>query len=238
MIDIHSHVIFDIDQGPSSLEQSVRMIYEAEEVGIKAIIATPQYNELNFNIQKVFDHFNELKLKIECCNVKLILGYEISTDSASFKNISNLKALTLGNSKYILLEFPNTGLPAYCFIAMKKLIQQGYQPILAHPESNINFQNNISLLLSFKELGCLIQVDAASTIGIFSEKIRNFTRLLLFSDIVDFVASNARASFGYSEWFLKSYKKVSQWIGGEKADKLFSSNADVIMDIDIRSGIS
>ena len=52
MIDIHSHIVFDVDDGPSTVKESIRMVLEAEKLGINEIIATPHFNDLMSHTKK------------------------------------------------------------------------------------------------------------------------------------------------------------------------------------------
>jgi protein-tyrosine phosphatase len=138
--------------------------------------------------------------------------------------------VSLGRSNYLLVEFPAGILLGNEYELINRLQTEGFIPILAHPEKNISFVKEQSLLLDFARRGCMVQLDAGSVLGIYGEKTRNCAKHLLVSGIVDFIASDAQRAFGYADLYLKAYRTVTGWIGVKKADKLFYSTARMILE--------
>jgi len=230
MIDIHSHLIYGIDDGPSTIEESVRMVYEAQETGVETIIATPHFEEYLSMFDEVHENFQELAYRTADCGVTIKLGCEVRLNPCILRKIKDKSKICLDDSKFMLFEFSPGSLPVYSYDVIYRLQLEGIVPIIAHPERNMNFFKDNNLLLGFTERGCLLQVDAASIISIYGERIKNFSRSLIELDLVHFVASDAHRSCGYSDWYLKAYRNVVQWVGEEKAERLFVRNAKKIID--------
>lgn len=224
MIDIHSHIVFGVDDGAPSLEESVRMVFEAEEAGVRVIFATAHYYEQGTDILKYYKNLQILRDYVPGSQVTLYPGFEVMLSPRMLEEPAKYRELTLGSSGHLLLEFPFNGTPLYDREAIFRLQVEGIIPILAHPERNIYLMRNPRRLKELAEAGCRIQVDAASIIGVYGGRTAGFCRQLIFSGLVDFIASDAHRSHGYSEWHQKANRMVSRWIGADKADKLFHTN--------------
>ncbi|GAE87214.1 CpsB/CapC family capsule biosynthesis tyrosine phosphatase [Acetivibrio straminisolvens] len=77
MIDIHCHVIFGVDDGPTTIKDSVRMILEADKIGVDKIIVTPHYKKNVYNSDNVLENFYKVKSRIKDFGIDLFLGYEV-----------------------------------------------------------------------------------------------------------------------------------------------------------------
>lgn len=230
MIDIHSHVIYGVDDGPSTIEESLRMVYEAEETGVRTIIATPHLNEYLFMDDRVFGNYRTLLSRLGDSQVEIKLGFEVLLNPFIPQIVRERKMLTLNNSGFMLLEFPFSIVPPYSHETVYKLQLDNITPVIAHPERNRDFVRNISLLEEFIDRGCLLQVDSPSIMGIYGERAKSFSKRLICSGMANFVASDAHCRGHYSNWHLKAYLKVVEWVGRESADRLFGKNANQILD--------
>ena len=151
MIDIHNHILFDIDDGAKTIEASVQMCRDAYKNGIEHIVLTPHF--VNFSdvenfIEERDSRIFELRnmLNAERIPVKLYAGAELYLSDGVF-SADNLDELTLGNSKYILCEFPLgpfniNRVPEW----IDELIDRGYVPVIAHPERYHEFHRNLFII--------------------------------------------------------------------------------------------
>lgn len=230
MIDVHCHIIHGVDDGPSTIGQSLRMVEEAEKLGIRVIIATPHYHENVFEVERVAGNYQELLLRAQDYEVAIKMGYEVFVNPFNPVITRNSKQFTLNRTGRMLFEFPFNAKPAYCFEAINRLQLENIVPVIAHPERNRNFLNNIGGLVSFIKAGCLIQIDAASIAGIYGIRVKEFTKRLIKMNFVDMVASNAHYANDYTNWYMEAYKNVIQWAGQYYAHQLFYKNAKNMLD--------
>lgn len=229
MIDIHSHIICGVDDGPSTIIQSLSMIKEAERLGINFIIASPHHHEKVFNLEHVEENYQELLYKARNYDVTIKMGYEIFADPNNHALIKNLGKLTFGESRIILCEFPFNANPQKCVEMVREIRLQKIIPVIAHIERNRIFLNKIGFLVVLIKEGCYIQIDTASIVGVYGSKIKEFSKKLLQMKIVDIVASNAHCTADYTQYYLQAHKNVSQWVGKEAAEELFNENAKSIL---------
>jgi protein-tyrosine phosphatase len=229
MIDIHSHIVFNVDDGPSTIKESIRMVLEAEKLGVNDIIATPHFDDALFYTGKTAENFSDLSSRIDGCDVKLHLGYEVLINPVITQKIGELKKRTLNKSRYILFELPFDNIPAYSGELLYELNVEKIIPILAHPERNRPFMKNFDSFTKFLENGCLVQIDAASIVGVYGTEIRRFAEKAIKHNLAQFVASDAHCADDYINWYLQAYKQVRRWAGEICANQLFNENAKKII---------
>jgi protein-tyrosine phosphatase len=229
MIDIHSHIIFGVDDGPSTIEESLKMVSEASNAGIKTIIATPHFQKEVFENDKIVENYNRLVKCASDFDISILLGYEVFINPSLARMVADKKPLTLNNSGYLLLELPFDSIPIYIYEIIFQLQLLEVTVVIAHPERNRNFLKNFDSLLGLVERGCLLQLDAASIIGVYGRHVKDFTKKLIKLKLVHFIASDAHSAKDYGNWYLKAYKKVNKWVGEEYTEKLFEKNAVAIV---------
>lgn len=230
MIDIHSHIIYEVDDGASSISESLRMMEQANKLWIKAIVATPHFHRNIFEPDRIQEHFDKLsKLALEF-NITLLLGYEVFISPLISELLEGRKNLTIDDSRYLLMEFPCNSIPPYSVDTVYKMQLLGITPIIAHPERNRRFLANSGILLDFIERGCLIQIDAASILGVYGINVKGFAKRLIQRRMAHFVASDAHYAKDYQNWYGKAYEKVCRWSSEEYADLLFYRNAEEVLE--------
>lgn len=229
MIDIHSHIVFGVDDGPSTIDDSVEMVYQAERAGIKVIIATPHFNENLFETGKVAENYCELLLRTVDYDVTIKLGYEVLLNPYIIDILDNDDFFTLDNSRFMLIEFPFSLIPINSHEIIYELQLKDVIPIIAHPERCTSFVRCFDDFMDFIEAGCMVQLDAASIMGVYGKKTRHFAKKLIMDNVVDFVASDAHRASNYTDWYVEAYKKVIRWTSRENADRLFTGNAQMII---------
>ncbi len=230
MIDIHCHILHGVDDGPSTIEQSLRMVEEAEKLGISVIIATPHYHENVYNVDRVKENYQELLFKAQDYEVAIKIGFEVFINPFDPAIAANSGRLTLGRTRQMLFEFPFSVKLTHCFEAINRLQLENIIPVIAHPERNRNFLNNFRGLVAFVKAGCMIQVDAASVTGVYGSRVKDFAKQLIKMNLVDMVASNAHYAEDYTNWYMEAYKNVIRWSGQHYAHKLFYRNAKNMLD--------
>ena len=212
MIDIHTHVIPNVDDGSPNLETSIDMIKHEIAIGVTSIICTPHhiYTRYEKSVEQIKEQFNLLKNKVEELNlpIKLYLGQEICYSHRE-DIISMLKAgklLTLNNTNRVLLEFSFTREPEDIQDIIYNFSVNGYEVIVAHVERYEWM--TIEKVKALKLEGALIQINSDSYLGLTSWKEKRMTRKLIKLGLVDYVASDTH-SFRPST-LDKSFKKIKQ----------------------------
>ena len=210
MVDIHTHVIPNVDDGSPNLETSLEMIKHEIAIGVDTIIATPHhiYKRYEKSVEEIKKNFLLLKEAVEKENlpIKLYLGQEICYTHREdiLSLLKEGKLLTLNNSNKVLLEFSFTREPEDLLDIIYNFGVNGYEVIIAHIERYewITYQKVEDLRLE----GAKIQINSNSYLGMTSFKEKLFTKKLLKHSLVDYVASDTH-SFRPST-LDKAFKKI------------------------------
>ena len=208
MIDIHTHLLFGVDDGSVNLEESINQINKAYENGIKAIVLTPHYIEdskYSSNLENNKKIFNILKSKIT--NVELFLGNECYITDDLLKLLKEKKITTINNSKYLLVEFPRMGKLLNLEEKLQTLINNDIIPIICHPERYSIYKENPKNIVNLINLGCLIQINAFSLLKLYGSDAKKTAMYFLKNEYVDFIATDIHDRDFYSS--IKKLKKIT-----------------------------
>ena len=210
MVDIHTHIIPNVDDGSPNLEASINMIKHEISIGVDTIICTPHhiYHRYEKSVEEIKEKFNLLKQEVEKQKlpIKLYLGQEICYTHREdiLQMLKDGKLLTLNNTNRVLLEFSFTREPEDLLDIIYNFSINGYEVIVAHVERYEWM--NIDKVKSLKAEGALIQINSNSYLGLTSWHEKRMTKKLLKLGLVDFIASDTH-SFRPST-LDKSYKKI------------------------------
>ena len=210
MVDIHTHIIPNVDDGSPDLETSINMIKHEISIGVDTIICTPHhiYHRYEKSVEEIKEKFDLLKQEVEKQNlpIKLYLGQEICYTHREdiLSMLKSGKLLTLNNTNRVLLEFSFTREPEDLLDIIYNFSINGYEVIVAHVERYEWM--NIDKAKSLKAEGALIQINSNSYLGLTSWHEKRMTKKLLKLGLVDYVASDTH-SFRPST-LDKSFKKI------------------------------
>jgi protein-tyrosine phosphatase len=199
MIDIHSHILYGVDDGPKTIKKSIALLRMYSELGIKKVIATPHYKvdiceTDSDDILSKCNELNDISVK-EDLNVKVYTGNEIMLNSNIEKLLENKEVLTLGYTQYILIEMPFTVFMPNTFDILYRLKLKGYKVIMAHPERYYPLMRDTGIVKKLKELNILFQLDIMSLYDSRMKEIRKFAIYLLKNSFIDIVASDVHSRF-------------------------------------------
>lgn len=211
MIDIHTHLLFDVDDGSKSLEQSIQYLQEIKKIGMNKVVCTPH---IKFGTRekalKIVNNFKILREEAKKYDIELFLGNEIMYSNETVELLNHKKITTIQHSKYVLVEFKRNENMAFDQVLsfLEGLVENGYYPILAHPELYIYYRD-IDKMKKIKETGTMLQIDATSLFQKTSNyKIKKFTKKLFSERLVDIVASDSHCT---KQRNFKIFKKAYQY---------------------------
>ena len=195
MTDIHSHIIFNVDDGSYSLEESIALIKKMKQAGFDNIIMTPHYISSTDYASPNEEKLAKLKVlreqvKAENIDIKLYLGNEIFITDHIVEDIKNERIYPLNNTQYILFEIPFHNQIIGLSDIVYELKIAGYQPILAHPERYTYFQKNYQLVDELKKEGLLFQCNFSSIIGDYGHESKRLIKYMLKKQYVDYLGTD------------------------------------------------
>lgn len=202
MIDIHCHILHELDDGAEDLNESIEMARIAYENGIRHVFATPHFTSAQYQHREIIiDRVSLLQTALAEANIPIQLhaGHEVRIESVPFvmEHCSQHNFCTLGSPNndtsktYVLIEQRWQDYEVETPALFKWLLTQQIQPIIAHPERHYFFRKQPELLEDLIRLGAWTQVSADSLVGNNSDDVRNFCRWLLEHDHVHTIATDA-----------------------------------------------
>ncbi|MFQ5602169.1 MAG: tyrosine-protein phosphatase [bacterium] len=226
MIDIHSHVLPGIDDGPGDWEGTMAMVHQAAADGITEFAITHHIlSNLAYEREdEIKAKFQELKKRISQArlNIKAHLGSEIyaQVDMELFHTISTYN----NNKKYFLVEFPMQDIPKFVAERFFDLILDGMVPIIAHPERNGGIIRYPERAFEFVQRGALLQMNAGSIVGRHGGTIKQTAVKLLDCNLIHFISTDAHNTTRRPFRLKDAFDLVSNEWGEDRAELLFREN--------------
>jgi len=228
VIDIHSHILPDLDDGSTSLEQSIYMLEMAQSNGVTDIILTPHCSVMfpNFYGKALSSSFQQLKDKARDIPINLYLGQENYATDNLLHQISRKRSISLNFSKYFLVEFSfsPTADPLWITYMLKQISRLGYVPVIAHPERYPYVIEFPQMLFDWVSSGALAQINSGSIIGNLGGSEKSTAMRLLEHKLVHFVASDCHNTSSRKPNLSKAYGIVSDCFHPDYANLLFNVN--------------
>lgn len=195
LCDLHTHILPGVDDGAPNMECALQMLENAVASEVELLALTPHCNSIhgdgNYLDGELLQRFSQLQRSAEHLPLQLVLGCEARVNSQLNTHLSRGRIPTINGSRYLLTEFP-TGTEADSFIpTLQSILEQGYTPIIAHPERYSAVCNAPEVVLPWLELGCHLQLTAGSILGSFGKTIQRSCAFLLKNDLVACIASDA-----------------------------------------------
>lgn len=236
-VDIHSHFLPALDDGPGSLEETVEMLRVAHGGGTRRIVATPHMflkPYRNTDVASVQERFAATLADLErrkgdsgsefLGEMEFFLGAENYVCSEFLDAVSKGNVLSMNGSHYLLIEFP-VNLPARQIAFSVELVRNaGFVPVLAHVERYGAVRRDPEMLARFLDAGCLTQVNADSFDGSFWSGTRRFALDLVKRNLVSVVASDGHGAHHRPPFLMETYFKLVSKLGEEQAANLLNRN--------------
>lgn len=233
MIDIHSHIMFGIDDGSKDIETSMEILRDAYKNGVTDIILTPHYIEdskytcNNIEKGKILKKL-QYTLKKENIDINLYIGNEIFINENISDYIKKKEIAPLNNSEYILVELPMGRMYNNTKSIFFELIREGYTVILAHPERYRYMHKNQEKLEELLEMGVLLQGNYRSLFGYYGKDAKKALQKLIKKKQISFLGSDIHKNDGYN---LKKLEKKILRLSKDKeyTESIINGNAKDIL---------
>jgi protein-tyrosine phosphatase len=192
VIDIHSHILPQVDDGPKSWEVSVAMCRMAAADGTTHLVATPHSNDrfqydheyLSGCIRRLHEMVGDTP--------GLSLGCDLHLSYDNLKRVLAQPDLyTVSGGSYLLVELSDFSIPAQIADCFLRLGDRGVTPVITHPERNAILRQTPQRVIEFVELGCAVQITANSLTGFWGQRAARVAAWLLEHEAVHIIASDA-----------------------------------------------
>lgn len=233
MIDMHTHILPNIDDGSKSIEETFNLIREAKEVGFEAIVSTSHYiedyYETNVAERRVWLSAISEKLKEANINTSLYIGNEIYISDNIIGLLEEGKAATINDTSYVLFEMPLNAKPLNLYDVVYEMLQYKLVPILAHPERYSFIQDDPEIVYDLIQKGVLMQANYASIIGTYGQKAQILVKKFLESDMVHFLGSDVHRQNTIYPKIPNILVELENIIGKEKLYELTTQNPSLVL---------
>lgn len=229
-IDIHSHILPNMDDGSRSIFQSLEMLKIASRQGITVMIATP-HNMPGKGCpdrEVVFQCVKGLQEQADRENIpiRILAGTEYFYREDILELLEEETAITLADSECVLVEFDPFAERTYIRNALRNILGMGYTPVIAHVERYVRIMEEKGFLRDLRLMGVLVQVNAASVTGDNGGQAKKDAKQLLKEHLVDFVGTDAHSDGRRAPYMEKCAKILYRRYGWDYASALLYGNAE------------
>ncbi len=190
-VDIHSHILYGLDDGAKTIEETKDLLQSLKSFGFEQFIATPHTTPLVWENTKegILNQYENVCSQAELTKNDLRVASEYLMDDSFLKRLEHERLLALKDN-YVLIEMSYINPPIQLYEIIMELASQGYQPVLAHPERYNFYKNDYDSFKRLKKAGCLFQLNLLSVTGYYGSGITEVADYLLKQNMYDFVGSD------------------------------------------------
>ncbi len=227
-IDIHSHVLYGLDDGAKTREESVAMLELAARSGTTDIVATPHANGMYaFDPDLIDERIAELS---PLTTVRIHRGCDFHLQADNIEDaIAHPEKYTVDGKGYLLVEFPDVAVFHNTRDILARLLDEGMVPIITHPERNRELQRRLDDLGKWVESGCYVQVTAGSCLGRFGRAAKACAESLIEAGLAHFIASDAHDCERRPPTLDAAYAALVEEWGEDRIRPLFVDNPRAVL---------
>ena len=233
MIDFHTHILPNIDDGSRSIDETFNLIKEAKEVGFEGIVLTSHYIENYYETdvpeRDVWVKAISENLQAKGIETNLYLANEIYISDNMMRLLEEGKASTINNSCYVLFELPLNSEPLNLYDVIYSLQENKLIPILAHPERYSYVQKEPELVYDLIEKGCLMQSNYGSIIGQYGVKAEFIVRKFFENNMIHFLGSDVHRQNSIYPKIPFALEKIREIVGEQKLEELTTINPKLVL---------
>ena len=236
MIDLHCHMLPDVDDGSASEADSLEMGRIAARSGVTAIALTPHCNlpdgQGNYYDGALETRFRRLAMRFrqEGLPVTLYRGMEVFSTPELPRLLDEERLLTLGGSRYLLVEFAFGETPWFAAQTLESIAVRGLTPVVAHPERYYFIQDDPRRLLRWAESGYVLQLNRGSLSGMFGRHAAKAAQWCLANGCVHLFASDAHSPYRRTPQLDDLFDHIARAASPEAAALLLERNPAAILE--------
>jgi protein-tyrosine phosphatase len=231
VVDIHSHILPEVDDGPKSWDVSIAMCHAAEADGITHMVATPHANDRwHYDREYLQGLLTQLQEKVGPAP-KLSLGcdFHLSIDNIQ-DAIKHPTRYVIDGTRFLLVEFSNFSIPQQTNDSFMALGNAGMTPIITHPERNPILRESLQRVVEWAEQGCVVQVTGSSLTGFWGDRARKAALWLMEHEAVHVLATDAHEMEKRVPILSRSRDAAKEICGEEIAEAMVDANPRAIIE--------
>ena len=238
MIDIHSHIVFDVDDGPQSRGESKVLLEEAYAQGVRTIVSTSHRRKGMFETpeDKIAANFSEVKQLAQEIgpDLTILYGAEIYFSGDALEKLEKDLIPRLNGTRYALIEFSMNTPYRDIHSALSKILLLGITPVIAHIERYHALENDEKRVKELINMGCYTQINSSSVLkpklfGDAHKFMKKRAAYFLEKNLVHVVASDMHNLCNRPPFMKKAYELITKKYGRDRARDLFETNPAKIL---------
>ncbi|MGT2755613.1 capsular polysaccharide biosynthesis protein Cps4B [Streptococcus ovuberis] len=239
MFDIHSHVIYGVDDGPKTLEESIALLEDAYQQGVRVVVATSHRRKGMFETPEttILEHFRHVKqaLADRLPDLQLLYGAELYFTSDILDKLEQKQVPTLNDTRFALVEFSGRTPWKDIHKGLQKLLFQGITPVVAHIERYDALAFEKDRVAELIKMGCYTQINSLSAtkpklFGDGAKLHKKRAAYFLEEGLVHVVSSDMHNLTNRQSYMKDAYQQILKRYGQAKADDLFIHNAKTLLN--------
>lgn len=238
MIDIHSHIVFDVDDGPRSRGESKVLLEEAYAQGVRTIVSTSHRRKGMFETpeDKIAANFSEVKQLAQEIgpDLTILYGAEIYFSGDALEKLEKDLIPRLNGTRYALIEFSMNTPYRDIHSALSKILLLGITPVIAHIERYHALENDEKRVKELINMGCYTQINSSSVLkpklfGDAHKFMKKRAAYFLEKNLVHVVASDMHNLDNRPPFMKEAYELITKKYGRDRARDLFETNPAKIL---------
>ena len=238
MIDIHSHIVFDVDDGPQSRGESKVLLEEAYAQGVRTIVSTSHRRKGMFETpeDKIAANFSEIKQLAQEIgpDLTILYGAEIYFSGDALEKLEKDLIPRLNGTRYALIEFSMNTPYRDIHSALSKILLLGITPVIAHIERYHALENDEKRVKELINMGCYTQINSSSVLkpklfGDAHKFMKKRAAYFLEKNLVHIVASDMHNLDSRPPYMKEAYELITKKYGRDRARDLFETNPAKIL---------
>ena len=227
-VDIHSHILYGMDDGAKTPDESLQMLQLAAAAGTTDIVATPHADgRYRFDPELIEQRITELSPHVD---VRIHRGCDFHLQPDNIDDaLSDVRKYTINGNGYLLVEFPELAIFSSTDEILSDLLDAGMVPIITHPERNVQLQRRLDDIARWVELGCYVQITAGSCTGSLGRQARTCIDELMDRGLVHFVGSDAHDTKHRTPSLREAYSSLGKVWGEARVEPLFVQNPRAVL---------
>lgn len=239
MIDIHSHIIFGVDDGPKTLDESLELLKMAYDQGVRTIVATSHRRKGMFETPEtvIWENFKTVQEEASelLPDLELLYGGELFYTEDILAKLEANQVPRMADTRFALIEFSSRTAWKDMHTALNKLLFLGVTPVIAHIERYNALEYDADRVAELIKMGCYTQINSLSVLKpkLFGDDAKLFKKraeYFLKNDLVHIVASDMHNTGVRRPYMAEAYAHISKRYGQGRAKALFYENPETLLD--------
>ena len=235
MIDLHCHILPNIDDGAKSVEEAVSLVHLAVAQGVSRMVATPHihlgiYDNNRYTIAAAYAVLSNA-INIEKVDIEIRTAAEVRITPEIMMFVEQQQLPFIGHyqdKNVLLLELPSSHIPPGTDKLIMWLLDHNVLPMIAHPERNRELQMHPDRIKPFVQAGCLFQLTAASLVGDMGPAAQQLSKYWLKLQVYSIVASDCHSLKHRPPKLMLARQLISELVDDDYATMITSVTPGII----------